>query len=497
MCELLKMENISKSFAQNKVLNNINFDVRAGEVHALMGENGAGKSTAIKILGGIYKPDNGDIYLKGKKLEIEDVGDARANGISVIHQELMLMQHLSVAENIFMGCEISKGRFGVNLHKQEREAQKLLDSFGMKIDAKTPLASLTIAQQQMVEIIRAVSFNAEIIAMDEPTSSLSEYETEILFKVIGDLKKRGIGIILVSHRISDILKVADRITVLRDGAMIDTVNISDVNSDDIIHMMVGRELLNYYVRHEHTIGDKLLEVVNLSDGGVVKDVSFTAHRGEILGISGLVGAGRSETLCCIFGLTKRKSGSIRIAGVETVFKNPNEAIKAGIGFVCEDRKQSGLFLKQNIRFNISINVLSRIIGKLRYREAAETELTQSYVDSMQIRIADMNQLMMFLSGGNQQKVLISRWLASTKQILLLDEPTRGVDVKTKREIYRLIDDLALAGMTIVFVSSELQELLNVCDRITVISNGKTTGTLNKAEFDQETILKLATKEFRS
>ncbi|MCC8179324.1 MAG: sugar ABC transporter ATP-binding protein [Planctomycetes bacterium] len=497
MSDLLLMENVSKSFAANKVLDNICFTLRAGEVHALMGENGAGKSTAIKILGGIYPADSADIYLDGDKVRICSVKDARDLGISIIHQELMLMQHMSVAENLFMGAEIGRGRIGVDLREQERKAQEWLDAFELRVDARTPLIRLTIAQQQMVEIIRAVSFNAKIIAMDEPTSSLSEHEAEILFNVIDQLKARGLGIILVSHRLSDIFRVSDRITVLRDGILVGTVNAKEVGNDDLVRMMVGRELSQYYAAKQHSIGDTLLEVEHVSDGGAVKDVSFSVRKGEILGISGLVGAGRSETLSCIFGLTERKSGDIRINGKRVEFKNPSEAVSAGIGFVSEDRKRSGLFLKQSVRFNTSLTVLPRIVDKLRYHRDEEVNLVKTYVDKMAIRIVDMEQVVMYLSGGNQQKVLIARWLASTKQILLLDEPTRGVDVKTKQDIYHLIGELAAQGMAIVFVSSELPELLNVCDRIMVMSDGKTTGTLEKNEFDQEAIMKLAAQEFAS
>lgn len=492
---LLRMEHVSKSFAANKVLDDIYFEVRAGEVHALMGENGAGKSTAIKILGGIYAADRADIYLKDEKLAIANVADARRHGISIIHQELMLMPHMSVAENIYMGYEIARGRFGVDRRAQEREAQRLLDSFGMKIRAAEQLVRLTIAQRQMVEIIRAVSFNAKIIAMDEPTSSLSSHEAEILFKTIGDLKRRGMGIIFVSHRLSDIFRVSDRITVLRDGRGVGTVNAADVSNDDLVRMMVGRELAQYYSRTEHAIGEPLLEVEGLSDGGAVRNVSFVARRGEILGISGLVGAGRSETLACIFGLTRATAGTIRVGGKEARFRNPREALRSGVGLVSEDRKLSGLFLKQSVRFNASITVLDRIISRFRYKQAVEDDLVRGYVDKMRIRIVGPEQVVMYLSGGNQQKVLIARWLASTKRILLLDEPTRGVDVKTKQDIYHLIGELAADGMAIVFVSSELPELLNVCDRITVMSNGKTTGTLNRDEFDQEAVMRLAAREF--
>ena len=498
MEELLKMRGISKSFARNRVLQGVDFDVRAGEVHALLGENGAGKSTLVKILGGIYRPDEGEIYVCGERTGFTNVLEAQRAGVSILHQELMLMPHLSIAENIFMGRELG-GALGVlDKRAQEKRAQELLADFGLDFKSSTRLEALTIAQQQMVEIIRAISFNAKVIAMDEPTSSLSEHEAERLFELIRSLKEKGVGIIFISHRLGDIFELSDRITVLRDGVAVGTLETKATNEDELIRLMVGRDITQYYaVAAGRKVSDEVvMEVEHLSDGYMAKDVSFTLHRGEILGVSGLVGAGRSEAAQCIFGLRRRRAGTVAIHGKAVEFRSPGEAIKGGVGYVCEDRKKEGLFLKQDVRFNTSINVLGRFLRSLRYKRAGEEELAARYVEKLQTKVTGTNQCVGFLSGGNQQKVLISRWLASTDDILLLDEPTRGVDVKTKQDIYALMGELTASGMSIVFISSELAELINVCDRIMVMSDGKTTGVLNRGEFDQETIMQLATLEFR-
>lgn len=497
MEELLKIQGISKAFAKNKVLQGVDFDVRGGEVHALLGENGAGKSTLVKILGGIYKPDDGKIEVCGERVNFTNVIEAQRAGVSILHQELMLMPHLSIAENIFMGRELN-GALGIlDKRAQEKRAQELLADFGLDFKSSTRLEALTIAQQQMVEIIRAISFNAKVIAMDEPTSSLSEHEAERLFELIRSLKEKGVGIIFISHRLGDIFELSDRITVLRDGVAVGTLDTKKTNEDELIRLMVGRDIAQYYAMADRKASDEVvMEVEHLSDGHMAKDVSFLLHRGEILGVSGLVGAGRSEAAQCIFGLRRRKAGTVKLHGEPVSFKSPSEAIKGGLGYVCEDRKKEGLFLKQGVRFNTSINVLGRFLSSLRYKRGVEEELASHYVEKLQTKVTSTNQCVGYLSGGNQQKVLISRWLACTSDILLLDEPTRGVDVKTKQDIYALMGELTAAGMSIVFISSELAELMNVCDRIMVMSDGKTTGVLDRGEFDQEAIMQLATLEFR-
>lgn len=491
---LLEMKQISKKFAGNTVLDHVDFTLRRGEVVALLGENGAGKSTLIKILGGIHTADQGEILIHGKKARIGNVREAARQGVSIIHQELMLMQHMTIAENIFMGRELGRGLFS-DAKEQRKRAQELLDSFQMGFSADTVLSDLNIAQQQMVEIIKAVSFQSSIIAMDEPTSSLSDTEAELLFDLIDKLKKEGIGIIIVSHRLNDIFRCADRVTVLRDGVNVGTKAIEETNNDDLVSMMVGRELSNYYIANQAKAGEEILRVEHLSDKRRVKDVSFSVRRGEILGLAGLVGAGRSETLNCIFGLRAKKEGTVIYEGKEVCFSNVGAAMRAGIGLVPEDRKLQGLFLKQSVRFNLTFNVLDRFLARFWYQKHRESDIVENYVEKMQIKIRNDEQAASQLSGGNQQKVLIGKWLSSANQLLLLDEPTRGVDVKTKSDIYHLIGKLTEQGMGIVFVSSELPELINICDRIVVLSDGRTTGELCKEEFNQQKVMKLATQAF--
>lgn len=494
MGSLLEMKNISKSFSGNKVLNNVNLSVEAGEVHALLGENGAGKSTLMKILGGIYTKDSGSIYIDGQEAGMYDVSESRARGVSIIHQELMLAQHLTIAENIFMGREIKNKNGMVNLRKQEQEAQKFLDQYAMDLPADTRLDKLTIAKQQMVEIIRAVSFGAKIIVMDEPTSSLSDAEVEILYGMIRTLKKKNVAMIYISHRLNELYDITDRITVLRDGEYVGCVVTKETERAQLISMMVGRDLASYYTKADHVIDEIVLKVTDLSDGNKVKKVSFDLKKGEILGIAGLVGAGRSETMECLFGLTARKAGTVEYRGKEVCFKNPREAMKEGFGLVPEDRKQEGLFLQSDIRFNTTINVVDRFLKKLIWNRSKENQIVSEKMEDMHIKATGASQMASKLSGGNQQKVLIGRWLCSTKSILILDEPTRGVDVKTKAEIYALIDNLAANGISIIMVSSELPELINMSDRIMVMSNGYSAGVLGRDELSQENVMTLATAE---
>lgn len=492
MSTLLQMKNINKSFNNNRVLTDIQFELQKGEIHALLGENGAGKSTLIKILGGIYSKDSGEIWIDGKLAEINNIADARKFGISIIHQELMLAPHLSISENVFMGREIKKGNGFVDLKRENEETQKLLDRFKIPIRSDAWLDHLTTAQQQMVEIVRATSFGSKIIVMDEPTSSLSEWEVRILFDLIRTLKENNVGVVYISHRLNELEQIADRITILRDGKYISTVSTKETNRSEWIALMVGRELSSYYTKTSTAQEKTVLEVQNLSDGQHVKNVSFTLHKGEILGFAGLVGAGRSETMECLFGLSSRKNGSVQLDGREVNFKNPREAMRNGIGFVPEDRKVEGLFLKQSVGFNISINILKQFLNRFRYSTSTEQTIIDGQIQAVQIRVTGPDQKVGNLSGGNQQKTLICRWLLSSKRIIVLDEPTRGVDVRTKAEIYSLINTLANKGLSIIMVSSELPELINMCDRVVVMSNGVTTGTLNRGEFTQEAIMTLAT-----
>lgn len=495
MKQLLEMKGISKSFSGVKVLNNINLELRSGEVHALLGENGAGKSTLIKILGGVYTKDSGDIFVDGEKAEISDVESAKKYGIRVIHQELMLIPFMTVAENIFLGQEPRTKAGTVDKNKMNKMADEFIKAMGLKISPNQLIGKLNIAQQQMVEVIRAISFGAKIIVMDEPTSSLADNEVDALFDSIRKLKSKNVGIIYISHRMAELDEIADRITVLRDGEYISTVNTKDVTHDDLIALMVGRKLGDLYQKHDHCTKEIVLKVENLASGREVKDVNFDLKKGEVLGFSGLVGSGRSESMSCVFGLRKKDKGKIFINNREVNIRNVKDAMKAGIGFVPEDRKKSGIYPVESIRFNTTIEVLKKFIRHGLYSRKKELELTKQYVDTiMETKYSSLEQEIGKLSGGNQQKIMISRWLLVTESILILDEPTRGIDVKTKSDIYHLIDNLTSKGLSIIFISSEMPELINMCDRIVVMNQGYTSGVLNRNEFTQEKIMSLATKE---
>jgi len=490
---LLKMAGVHKRFPGVYALRDVTFDLRAGEVHALLGENGAGKSTLIKILGGIYTIDEGEISIDGKRVVINSVGDAKLNRISIIHQELAQVPYMTVAENIFLGKEIDGPLGTVRRRAMSAEAQKLLDSYGLDIRADSVLDSLTIAQRQMIEIIKAVSFNARILVMDEPTSSLSEKEVEFLFATIRKLKAQGVGIIYISHRLSELFEVSDRVTVLRDGQVIGTRVTKDTEPSALIAMMVGRELTSYYTRTYHSPGPEVLRLENVSAGKLIRDVSFTLHAGEILGLAGLVGAGRSEIVRVIFGLDPIASGDIYVRGKKVSISRPDEAMALGIGLVPEDRKKEGLFLVKEVRFNLTLKVLRQFINPLRVSKAKEASIVDKYIRELSIKTPTPEQLIGNLSGGNQQKVIIARWLATEPSVLILDEPTRGVDVGAKAEIYAIMNELAAKGVAIIMISSELPEIINMSDRVVVMGDGRVKGTLPREELSQEKIMFLATE----
>lgn len=489
---LLEMKKINKSFPGVKVLQGVDFQLKAGEVHALLGENGAGKSTLIKVLGGIYHAEAGEIYIDGEKQEITDVVEARHAGISIVHQELVLVPYMTVAENIFLGREPGS-RFNINRKQMVDEAQKLLDAYEMNIDANMLVEKLTIAQQQMVEIVKAISFNAKILVMDEPTSSISDKEVNFLFETMRSLTKKGVGIIYISHKMSELEEICDRVTVMRDGMAVGTKVVKETNKDELIALMVGRELTNYYTRDYLKPGEVILKCENISDGKMVSGASFELRKGEIIGFAGLVGAGRSEAMKVIFGLTPKSQGVVYVDGKEVYIKSPIDALKYGIALVPESRKEEGLYRVQSVRFNSTIEVLEQFIKNFKVNVKKEEEITQKYIDLMATKTPTQEQMIGNLSGGNQQKVMIGRWLATNPKILILDEPTRGVDVGAKAEIYAIMNELVKQGMSIIMISSELPEILNMSDRVYVMAGGCVTGCLDHTEATQERIMQLAAK----
>ncbi|PHV70058.1 D-xylose ABC transporter ATP-binding protein [Sporanaerobium hydrogeniformans] len=484
------MKNIHKKFPGVYALNAIDFELKKGEVHALLGENGAGKSTLIKVLGGIYRADEGEIFIEGKKVEINDVHSSHAHGIAIIHQELVLVPHMTVAENIFLGREPKVAGL-VNKDKMNQDAQELLNTYEMNIDAEALIKNLTIAQQQMVEIVKAISFNSKILVMDEPTSSISDKEVAFLFSTMKTLTAKGVGIIYISHKMSELEAICDRVTVLRDGMYVGTEVVEEVSKDKLIAMMVGRELANYYTRDYQITEEVILECRDIHDGKMVKGASFYLKKGEIVGFAGLVGAGRSELMKCLFGLTKDYSGSILMEGREIKISCPTQAMKIGIALVPEDRKLEGLYKIQSVRYNSTIEVLGQFIKGIFVDSHKEDEITQKYVDRMRTKTPTLDEKIGNLSGGNQQKVMIGRWLAMNPKVLILDEPTRGVDVHAKAEIYSIMNDLVKKGMSIIMISSELPEIINMSDRVYVMAYGKVKGCLDHTEVTQEQIMKLA------
>lgn len=484
------MEHIHKRFPGVYALNDVSYELRAGEVHALLGENGAGKSTLIKVLGGIYHPEEGNIYIEGKQVTINGVRDAQECGVAIIHQELVLVPHMTVAENIFLGREHGSGIL-INRKKMTEDAQALLDAQEIHIKADTLIKDLTIAQQQMVEIVKAISYNSKILVMDEPTSSISDKEVAFLFQTMRKLTAKGVGIVYISHKMSELEEICDRVTIMRDGQYVGTEVVKETTKDELIAMMVGRELTNYYTRDYQEAGETLLKCEHISDGKMVQDASFELNKGEIIGFAGLVGAGRSETMKCIFGLTKNVQGNVYVKGQKANIQSPIDALKYGIALVPEDRKLEGLYHVQSVRFNSTIEVLNQFIHGISVDGKKEVEITQKYIDMMSTKTPSQEQTIGNLSGGNQQKVMIGRWLATDPDILILDEPTRGVDVGAKSEIYAIMNQLVKEGMSIIMISSELPEIINMSDRVYVMAEGRVAGCLDHTEVTQEAIMQLA------
>lgn len=489
---LLEMRDIHKRFSGVYALKGVSLQLRAGEVHALLGENGAGKSTLIKILGGIYSKDEGEILVDGKPVEIRNVKDARENGISIIHQELVLVPYLSVMENIFLGRELKKKNGLVDRESMLKRTEEVLAEFGLAIRPTDLIADLNIAQQQMVEIVKAISFHARIVVMDEPTSSLSDKEVDTLFESIQKLKAKGIGIIYISHRMSELEAIVDRVTVMRDGEYVGTKETATTSNDELIAMMVGRSLSHYYTRTFNAYEETVLSVKNM-ESDYVHQISFDLKKGEILGFAGLVGAGRSETMKAIFGLDKVRSGSVQLEGKELAGRRTEEILGLGISFVPENRKEEGIFPDMSIQFNMTLKVLKDFIKGIRVNTEKEREIVSRYMTELSVKAPDSETPIRSLSGGNQQKVIMGSWLASRPKVLILDEPTRGIDVGSKSEIYAIMNELAKSGVSIIMVSSELPEVINMSDRIIVMCDGRITGELSHEEASQEEIMQRAVK----
>jgi len=490
---VLEMREIDKIFPGVHALKKVNFELRKGEVHALLGENGAGKSTLINVLGGVYPIDGGQILIDGQPVVIRQIKDAQQLGIAIIHQELVLVPHMTVAENIFMGREPRTKLGTVDKKKMFRDAQEAIDAVGLCCSATDLVCKLSVAQQQLVEIAKALSYNAKIVVMDEPTSSLMTREVDILFDTIRKLRAKGVSIIYISHRMSEFFEIADRITVMRDGEYVTTRDVEQTNTDELVFLMVGRKLENYYTRTYNKPGETVLEVSGLSQKSTgLEDINFSLRKGEILGFSGLVGAGRSELMRCIVGIEKYDSGEIRLFGEPAGPMDTAQAQKKGLVMVPEDRKQQGLILLNSVGFNLTINVLESFIGLGVVNKCAENEIIERHIRALNIKTPSARQKVGNLSGGNQQKVLMGKWLATNPKILILDEPTRGVDVGAKAEIYMIIDRLAKEGISVIMVSSELNEIINMCDRVLVMSDGRITGELDRSEFTQELIMSFET-----
>lgn len=492
---LIRMDGIEKHFPGVHALHQCRLELAAGEVHALVGENGAGKSTLMKIATGVYQKDEGRILVKGKEVDIPNTRAAQRLGISMIHQELNLMPDLTIAQNIFIGREPRMGiKLFVDDRKLNEQAQILLDDMNLRLDPRTKVAELTVAKQQMVEIAKALSFQSEVLIMDEPTAALTNAEIEELFRIINQLRQRGVGIVYISHRMEELKRITDRITVMRDGRYIDTVQTKDTTIDQIIAMMVGREL--YVASQQHTVSTsvtKVLEVANLNRGSAVKDVTFHLAKGEILGFAGLMGAGRTEVARAIFGADVIDSGDIRIHGQEVKIKAPHDAVKYGIGYLSEDRKRYGLMVDMDVKTNIAIasyRKARRLLGWMH--DGLIGQSASHYVEALHIKTPSIHQHVKFLSGGNQQKVVIGKWLLRDCDILIFDEPTRGIDVGAKTEIYKLLDELAAQGKSIIMISSELPEILRMSHRIMVMCEGRITGELRQEDATQEAIMKYAT-----
>lgn len=489
----LRMRGISKSFPGVVALSDVDLTVNYGRVHAIVGENGAGKSTLMKILSGTYQPSTGTIEVAGQPVRLRRPADAQALGIRMVHQELNLAPDLTVAENVFLGR--MPRRFGVvDRRRMFTEADTLLARLGASINARATLGDLSISQQQLVEIAKSYAADPRIIVLDEPTSSLSDGETDALFAILRRMKDRGVAIIYISHRLKEVMDIADDVTVLRDGKMIDTRPAAGITAAGMIRHMVGRDVTNVFPKSPASIGDVALQVEGLGDGRDFADISFTVRRGEILGLTGLVGAGRTELARAIFGLSRPVAGRILLDAVPLTIASPADAVRAGIAYVPEDRKAQGIVPAMNIRENITLPILRRLSRAGHVSQSRDRAMAQDYIRDLGISPADPERRISLLSGGNQQKAVIARWLSTRPSVLILDEPTRGVDVGAKAEIHRIIGELVTSGMAVIMISSELLEVVGVCDRVLVMRDGRAAALLERGDLTEETIMAHATGE---
>ncbi|WP_242354738.1 MULTISPECIES: sugar ABC transporter ATP-binding protein [Hungatella] len=484
------MKQIIKSFNGVEVLHGIDFSLRAGTVHALMGENGAGKSTLMKVLAGVHKCDDGEIWLKGKKTEIQSPRHAQELGIAMIHQELSPVPEMTVAENIFLGREPRKGLF-VDYKKMYADTEKLLGEMKVRVSPRAKIGRLKVADQQLIEISKAISLNADIIVMDEPTSAITDQEVEILFKTIANLKKKGTGIIYISHKMDEIFRIADDITVLRDGTYVNSWEAKDIDNNTLIKNMVGRELNEIFPKIKVPAKDVVMEVRHFTKENQFEDISFLVREGEILGIAGLIGAGRTELMNAIFGLEKPDSGEVFFEGKKVEIRRPSDAIRHGIAYVTEDRKNEGLVLEMGVGQNITIASMKTLSSGMFIKRQEEKKTIDDQIRALRIKVHSPRQLVGKLSGGNQQKVVLAKWMMKNPKLLILDEPTRGIDIGAKSEIYKLMGEFVEKGNSIIMISSEMPEAMGMSDRILVLSNGRLSGELSREEFVQEDIMKMA------
>ena len=490
---LVQMKNIAKSFSGTKVLKGVNLELGHGEILALLGENGAGKSTLMKILSGIYSKDSGEIYLDGELCHFQNPKEAQNKGVAIIHQEMNLCNDLSVSENIFLGREVMDG-LRLNHKKMDEEAQKILDDLGISMKSTELAGDLKVSEQQMVEIAKALSQDAKVLIMDEPTSALSRKEIEDLFRVIRKLRDEGRGIIYISHRLDELRAIADKVSILRDGENVTSGDLKDFSIDDIIRHMVGREIQDKFPRILCEKGKEILRVESLNAGPKVRNISFSLYEGEILGIAGLMGAGRTEMTRALFGVDEKTSGKIYLFGEEVKANSPKESIELGMALIPEDRRKDGLCTDLSIRENISLPNLDSIKNSLGVlSKDLELKISEDTIKSLNVKAKDREMISKNLSGGNQQKVVLGKWLVRNPKVILFDEPTRGIDIGAKVEIYQIMNELKKKGVGVLFISSEMEEVLGMSDRILIFCDGRITGELSREEANQENILKLATR----